>query len=51
MDNRAGRIKLHCDNEAVVTALAQGSIKGQASSPLRQIAIHIALHNIELHCI
>jgi len=50
-DSRPGRIKLHCDNEAVVTALAQGSIKGQVISPLRQMAIHIALHDIDLHCI
>jgi hypothetical protein len=34
-----------------VAALAKGSIKGQAISPLRQIAMHIALHHIELHCI
>jgi ribonuclease HI len=50
-ESRAGRIKLHSDNEAVVAALAQGSIKGQAISLLRQIAMHIALHDIELHCI
>jgi ribonuclease HI len=50
-ESRAGRIKLHCDNEAVVAALAKGSIKGQAMNPLRQIAMHIALHDIELHCI
>jgi len=50
-ESRAGRIKLHCDNEAVVAALAKASIKGQAIRPLRQIAMHIALHRIELHCI
>jgi hypothetical protein len=50
-ESRAGRIKLHCDNEAVVAALAKGSIKGQAICPLRQIAMHIALHDIQLHCI
>jgi len=49
--SRAGRIKLHCDNKAVVAALAKGSFKGQAISPLRQIAMHIALHDIELHCV
>jgi hypothetical protein len=50
-ESRAGRIKLHCDNEAVMAALPKGSIKGPAISPLRQIAMHIALHDIELHCI
>jgi len=49
-ESRACRIKLHCYNEAVVAALAKGSIKCQAISPLQQIAMHIALHNIELHC-
>jgi len=49
-ESRAGRIKLHCNKEAVVAALAKGSVKGQAFSPLRQIAMHIALHDIELHC-
>jgi len=48
-ESRSCRIKLHCVNEAVVAALANGSIKGQAISPLRQTAMHIALHDIELH--
>jgi hypothetical protein len=50
-ESRAGRIKLHCDNEAVVAALPKGSIKRQAMSLLRQIAMHIALHDVELHCV
>jgi hypothetical protein len=50
-ESTAGRIKLHCDNEAVVARLAKRIIESQAISPLRQIAIHIALHDIELHCI
>jgi len=33
-----------------MAALAKGSIKGQAISPLWRIAMHIALHDIELHC-
>jgi hypothetical protein len=49
-ESRACRSKLQCDNEAVVAALAKGSIKGQPISPLRQIAMHIAVHDIELHC-
>jgi hypothetical protein len=49
-ESSANRIKLHCDNQAVVAALAKGSIKGQAISPLLQIAMHIAHYNIELHC-
>jgi len=49
-ESRACRIKLHFDNEAVMAALAKGSIKRQAISPFRQIAMHIALHDIELHC-
>jgi hypothetical protein len=48
-ESSAGRIKRHSDSEAVMAALAKGSIKGQAISPLRQIAMHIALHAIELH--
>jgi len=48
---RACRIKLHCNNEEVVAALAKRGIKGQAISPLRQLAMHIALHDIELHCL
>jgi hypothetical protein len=50
-ESRASRIKLHCDNEAVVAALPKGSIKGQAISQLRQIAMHIAFDDIELHCV
>ena len=34
-----------------MAALAKGSIKGQAISPLQQIAMHIALHDVELHCL
>ena len=48
---RPCRIKLHCDYEAVVAALEEASIKGQAISPLQQVAMHIALHNIDLHCV
>jgi hypothetical protein len=50
-ESRACRIKMNCDNEAVVAALAKGSIKGQAIIPLRQMSMHIALHDIELHCV
>jgi hypothetical protein len=50
-ESSACRIELHCDNEAVVAALAKGSIQGQAISPLRQTAMQIALHDIELHCV
>jgi ribonuclease HI len=50
-ESRACRIKLHCDNKAVVAAHAKGSINGQAMSPLQQRAMHIALHDIELHCV
>jgi hypothetical protein len=50
-ESRTSRIKLHCDNKAVVAALAKGSIKSQAISPLRQIAMHIAIHDIELRSI
>jgi ribonuclease HI len=50
-ESRACKIKLHCDNEGVVAALAKGSIKGQAISPLRQIAMHIVVHDIKLHCL
>jgi hypothetical protein len=48
---RVGRIKLHCDNEAVIAALANLRIKGQEISPLPQIAITILLHEREQHCI
>jgi len=50
-ESRACRIKLHCDNEAVMAALAKRSIKGQGISPLRHISLHIALNDIELHCV
>ena len=50
-ESRAGRIKLHCNNEAVVAAVANKSIKALAMTPLRQIAMHIALQDIQLHCI
>jgi hypothetical protein len=33
-----------------MVALAKGSIKGQAISPLRQIAMHTVLQDIKLHC-
>ena len=46
---RACRLKLHSDNEAVLAALAKRSIKGQGIRPLWRIAIHIAVHDIELH--
>jgi len=50
-NSRACRIKRHCDNAAVVAALAKRSTNGQAISPYMQISIHIALNNIELHCV
>jgi len=50
-ESRACRIKLHCDYEAVMAALANGIIKGQAISPLRQVAMRIAIHDIHLHCV
>jgi hypothetical protein len=34
-----------------VAALAKGGIEGQTISQFWQIAMHIALHDIELHCI
>jgi hypothetical protein len=34
-----------------VAALGKGSIKGQAITLLRQMAMHIALHDIQLHCV
>jgi hypothetical protein len=49
-ESTACRIKLDCDTEAVVAALAKGSINGQAISQLRQITMHIAVDDVEVHC-
>jgi hypothetical protein len=43
-------MKLQCDNEAVVAELEKSCIKRQAITPLLQIAMHVVLHNIKLHC-
>jgi hypothetical protein len=48
-ESRVCRITQHCNNKAVVAALAKGSIKEEAINPLQQIGMHIALHDIELH--
>jgi hypothetical protein len=47
--SRAWRIKLHCHNKAVMAAVRKGRIKGKAISLLWQIAMHRALHDLELH--
>jgi hypothetical protein len=42
------RVHVYCDNEAVVTALRKQTIRGNAISPLRKIAMLAALHDVQL---
>jgi ribonuclease HI len=45
----AGRqVHVYCDNNAVVAALRKQTIRGNAISPLRKIAMIAALHDVQL---
>jgi hypothetical protein len=45
----AGRqVHVYCDNDAVVAALRKQTIRGNAISPLRKIAMIAALHDVQL---
>ena len=45
------KVLLHCDNKAVVGGLKKSSIKGPSMAPLRQIAMLLAIHDIELEVV
>jgi Reverse transcriptase (RNA-dependent DNA polymerase) len=40
------RLAIHCDNAAVVSGLKKSTIHGPAMSPLRQLAVLFAVHDI-----
>jgi hypothetical protein len=49
--SRTLRVEQHSDNKAVMPAIEKHSITGQGFILLRQIAMHMAFHDIQLHSV